>query len=381
MNKKGFTLIELLGIVIIISMLVIIALPLITNSINNYSKKTDKLTLSMIKEAARLYIDDNKNDFVKNSENSYCITISELVDNEYLKESIEYQGADITNTKSLQVTYTNNYNIELVDSDSCIDYRNICKPVTEETKTTGNIPEGNLVPGDEYICEVKPGTKYHFFVLSAENVSKEIITEDTKNKNVGVVNLILDRNINSDGTLATEVIKKNSENSVYNVIEWSSEEDYNNANIDSTVCSDVSCNDEGPITVMKFLNNATKSWSNIPNLNGSHQDPNYGTVSLTGKAKLARYNDIYYTTGCQNMVHNTCPLWMVNYLDSSSGYYENMKNISKMRGYWLLSAHTPINNEAWIIYYMGDVTTSLVPNSNDVGVRPVITLPKNYLVK
>ena len=50
MNNKGFTLMELLTVVILLSILVILVLPRITNSVNNYSDKTDELVFTMIKE-------------------------------------------------------------------------------------------------------------------------------------------------------------------------------------------------------------------------------------------------------------------------------------------------------------------------------------------
>ena len=79
MNKKGFTLIELLGVVLIISLLVIIVLPKITNSVNNFSSKTDKLMMNMIEDATKLYMEDNSNKFKKINGSNYCVTIQDLV--------------------------------------------------------------------------------------------------------------------------------------------------------------------------------------------------------------------------------------------------------------------------------------------------------------
>ena len=120
MNKKGFTLIELLAVIIILSLLMILVLPKITNAVKNYTKKTDALMLSMIEDAAKLYVDDNPDDFEENSYGYYCVPLTELVENDYLKEGIEISGEDVTSIKSLKIDYTNDYKMDLVDSNECI---------------------------------------------------------------------------------------------------------------------------------------------------------------------------------------------------------------------------------------------------------------------
>ena len=82
---------------------------------------------------------------------------------------------------------------------------------------------------------------YYFYVLSKESN--------------GTTTLIMDRNINSDGTPTTKAIyesQKDSNRGIYNLVAY---------NIDGEAA------DAGPVTVMSFLNNATSTWSNIPNLN------------------------------------------------------------------------------------------------------------------
>ena len=120
MNNKAFTLVELLAVIAILSVLVLLVLPNITNSVNNHSNKTDKLVLSMIKDAAKLYVEDNKKKFEENPYDYSCITLTELVDKEYLKKGIEMSGEDITNTKSIKVTNNDGFNYELVNNSECI---------------------------------------------------------------------------------------------------------------------------------------------------------------------------------------------------------------------------------------------------------------------
>lgn len=119
MKKNGFTLVELLVVIILIAAIVLLALPNITNSVKNYSINVDKTTFNIIKEATKLYISDNENLFEKRSENTYCITLNELIEKDYLKNTIQYNNQDITNTKVMKVTYDNGFNYELVNKEAC----------------------------------------------------------------------------------------------------------------------------------------------------------------------------------------------------------------------------------------------------------------------
>ncbi len=64
----------------------------------------------------------------------------------------------------------------------------LCYSVTESTKTTGNVPQGNFDYGDEYVCELGDGIKNVFFVI--EN-------------NQSTVSLIMNANIGKDGKAVT----------------------------------------------------------------------------------------------------------------------------------------------------------------------------------
>ena len=117
--KKGFTLIELLVVIILIAAIVLLAIPKITNSVKNYNTNVDKTTLNIIKEATKLYISDNESLYPKGSQNTYCISLNELIEKDYLKNTIQYNNQDITNTKVMKVTYDNGFNYELVNKKDC----------------------------------------------------------------------------------------------------------------------------------------------------------------------------------------------------------------------------------------------------------------------
>jgi len=287
----------------------------------------------------------------------------------------------------------------------------ICKAVI--SSTYGNVPKGNYDPGDEYICEVKPGTKYHFYVLS----------EDSEN-----VNLIMDSNINIEG----QPVVSNVDNK--GLVAWITEDDYKSAIYQKGiefktctsydgVCDDVSNSDskyywwygywlegidsgynvlgnttQGPITAINYLSQATSNWSLIPNINKSYDyDDSIEGLEFTvsGKARLPEYDefDIYFTGDAP---------WLKTNLDKVG--------TGGVSGYWSLDTVNGDFFDVWYISYGGvisggipgycefsqgddwiDTTVcfkdrdKLIKVNGGVamdyynGVRPVITIPKNKI--
>ena len=84
MNKKGFTLAEILGVIVIVSLLSIIIIPNIINSINNQRGNISSAQTKMLKEATVLFLDNNKEKYPNTAGNRYCITIENLRDGGYL---------------------------------------------------------------------------------------------------------------------------------------------------------------------------------------------------------------------------------------------------------------------------------------------------------
>ena len=262
--KKGFTLIELLVVIILIAAIVLLALPKITDSVKNNSANVDKTTFNIIKEATKLYVSDNPNSFMKRSENTYCVSLNELIEKKYLKNTIEYNNQDITNTKVMKVTYENGFNYELVDKNSCqrvVKFNTVCEADKEQLYATNALDIGY-----KYNCKVDPNrARYNFYVLSYNDENGNIIFDKANAKSV---NLIMDQNINSDGSPAgmTEITK--NDDNAYNIVAWTNKDDYGTTlyPADYIFCyEEGGCagSDKGPLTAMNFLNEATKTWTNI----------------------------------------------------------------------------------------------------------------------
>lgn len=338
MNKKGFTLLELIGVIILISLITLIALPRIINSVRSNQDNVDEVTFKLTLTATKLYMDEYAKDYPKYDGASYCITLTQLVENKNLKDKITSNGIDITDKKSVQATYEDGFNYSLVDNKECIVSNPVCTFIDEEIEKEYNL-------GEEYICEVKDNVKYTFYLLS-------------KNKNK--VSLILDSNINTSG-----VINDPSKTYDLNLIEW---------NNDIT---------SGPVTIMNNLYTITKTWDNIPNIdlnitdaigkfsiitNGELtdiiKDDNLVSSSYKNlKARLATKEELE-NIGCRS-TSSSCPSYIYNYLN----------NISNNNGYWILDSKS--ENETYYISKDGSIATNTI--NSKYGIRPVIEIPKSMI--
>ena len=398
--KKGFTLIELLAVIVILAIIALIATPIVLNII-----KDTKASASL--RSAEYYLDAVEQSIMKMSMDtgkaykpSVCVVKEDgnlLCDNkDTLKVEVKGEkpsSGEITFQKGivqdLFLTLGNSEIVKHTNGELVLlePNRTICTAVTEETKTVGNVPTGNFTPGDEYICEVKSGVKYNFFVLGTNGDN---------------INLILDRNINSDGTLATQKIEKNNAvDGVYNQTEWITKEDYETANTDGTVCTyyvdfedeDIiynPCTDEGPVTALNFLNEATKSWYNIVNLNEVYIYDNYGELNLTGKARLPRYDELHGKEKCwtyddswshdesgENFLgEGSCPVWLMNYMSTVFGTdkYPQTTKIQGMYNYWLLDSNSYYGS--WHVHARGFLDDIDPYIDNTASIRPVISVSK-----
>ena len=348
--KKGFTLIELLGVIILIAILMSIAFPSIINFIKSSNEKSDELNEKLIYNATEIYVDNNKDKFPKVDKNSYCITLKELVEIGSLKSPINLYGSDVTDTKSVKVTYQSGYKYEIVNTDSCIENNQIiCSSATISTKTTGNIPTGEFSIGDEYICEVNDTSSYHFFVLSTEGNN---------------VNLIMDHSVNNTGGLSTGV---------------------SDSATPYLSTSDGSDATSGPITAFNFISASTSSWTNIPNINmnytysnsavGGFSTSSSGTVSIinTSGVTTATYDNLKARLPYESEVTNagcttssgSCPSWLIGNIYGA--------------GYWTIPTSTSsVNMISSSSLYpasgVGGITNKVV-----VTVRPVITIEKDRI--
>ena len=220
---------------------------------------------------------------------------------------------------------------------------------------------------------------YRFYILSIEGDK---------------VNLIMSRNICSDGTLAT--------NGNRCLMPWISKEDYK----DDTNYGANGNNNKGPVTAMNYLYETTKNWRNIEDINMNYTDEGnsgsygYGGITTSGstteitmknKSVIAKYNNLkarlpmkseIEATGCASTL-GSCPVWLVNGLSTKTDYYpQGTKiDISGIYAYWSLSSEVSSSRYVRYVNYYGRYFYNDININSYSGIRPVIQVPKNKIKK
>ena len=86
-NNQGFTLVEMLGVLIILIMIFMIMFPSLTKMIKDTNEEINAATVSIIEDATAAYLSEKSDVYPKGDDYTYCITLSELIDNADLTEN------------------------------------------------------------------------------------------------------------------------------------------------------------------------------------------------------------------------------------------------------------------------------------------------------
>ena len=108
LNKKGFTLVELLVVIVLLVVIMSIAIPSITSSLERSKQKQYDSKMELILSAVDIYADRHKNSIGNNS----IITIVNLIDEDLITKE---QAKDPFNESRTICGYYSNSSEEWVD--------------------------------------------------------------------------------------------------------------------------------------------------------------------------------------------------------------------------------------------------------------------------
>lgn len=104
--KKGFTLIELLGVIVILGILAVIAIPVVDNSINKNKENLYQTQLKQIIKGAEDYYATHLSELPKNEDDNKTITIKQLQDSGYLSLDIKNPKTNDNFSPNTTITIT-----------------------------------------------------------------------------------------------------------------------------------------------------------------------------------------------------------------------------------------------------------------------------------
>lgn len=131
--KKGFTLVEMIAVILIMALISLTVLPSILNQVSNKKEEISKASEQVIFTALSNYLNNKTVTYPKIAENTYCITLNELVQNGELTAPIKdlKSGNEIALNTVIKATlniyadydycFVNDNN---EDCNSCVEIRN-----------------------------------------------------------------------------------------------------------------------------------------------------------------------------------------------------------------------------------------------------------------
>lgn len=129
LNNKGFTLVELLAVVVILVIIMLVAIPNISSSIERRKIKNETKMKEVIIDASELYVDKKTN--LNWCYNKKCImSVSDLVNDGYLvkNEVKDYIDYCFVYSSDVKATDNNNFSVDICNNSEYKKCSNTCTP-------------------------------------------------------------------------------------------------------------------------------------------------------------------------------------------------------------------------------------------------------------
>ena len=396
-KEKGFTLIELLAVIVLLSILMVIAVPKILNVIENSKKSAAESSIKLVKDAIKTQVTSGsimETNFTSDESGCYAFNFDDqnsgnakelqLKNKENITGAIKYCNGKFSDDtlafNGIQSSIKNNGNQSNVickrattlHTENCTqtDSKLYCSGagLIGKTMTYGNksVTPNELKSGDAFDCDVNGDGEYNsnterfYYVSDYYNTSTKEFETDT----------------------AVLIYYNNVENGIPD----------NNSMItyDSTSgIGGLTQNYHGPINAKKVLPSSNQ-WSNVSLKNTTRAILNEkGGNTITGGTILP--SSFSYQGKSSRLltvqeVNYACNIAMGNFnvgeLDNCNYLLENTKYSSSSRenwGYWLENALSNSSSLVWVISSHYRNGSDFVTYSGGHGVRPVIEVPKSNI--
>ena len=313
-------------------------------------------------------------------------------------------GMVLTGTTVYAATVLSSNQISYDNTTSKLSSTNVKDALDElstktELKNRDNIVEGytyNQTSGASNYCitgEESTCVKTTCYKSTTANSCKpgDIIKYKVNDTDVVTFHVMFD-----NGSTITMQSQKNTISKVATI----TKEMYQNANTDGTSCLYGSCNDEGPLTAIRALEQITDIWTNVNTINytmgttvfktnqytgcSSYNSCTTNTYTLDSKTVKARMITLQEAAslGCTDS-NSSCPIWMYNYLVNSTNYGGTINHSptglsASNNAYLTMTVSSDHPNKIWVIPFNGNVMVSggIEVDPSNVGIRAVIVISK-----
>ena len=411
MKKKGFTLVELLAVIIILSLVLVIAVPSVNKYIKQSKEKAYNTQISTIIEAAQAYASANSGLLPRKEEFVVKITLGQLKSSGLIKEEVKNPNDDKYFDDALTIEIKKKgetYNYDIVEStittrdgekspiinlngSPMVTY-NLNATYTElgasATDSDGNaisnivIDKSNLVMSTEGIYQVK------YTATDTKGISSTVYRNVYVSNNKYANGTAIYFNPNSNSVCSKAEATSNTSKS-NGCMKWYTFNDDGSSTVNllldhnttATVAwASTGTNANGPVEVKKQLENDIASWN--------------GAVKSTARlieaseiAKITGYpnwnNNRYYFHTNSNTEYKGAAgtnkyAWLFDNTGSCTTYGCNVADPSTY-GYWTGTAYSGNSSNAWGVSSFGLLNDDTVNYAVIYGVRPVITVSRSIL--
>ena len=398
MNKKAFTLVELIGVLVILSVLVLVAVPSVLKIIKNTKQKTYDSNITMIKTAMQDWKNNNSNMLPSVGEKIY-LTVSQLKHEGHLTDELNNPLTDKSFPNDMLLTITNDHGgyVYAVDVNSG----------TEVDKYTGGTPyilingpiRQVLKVGDTYTAASAQAygadgsltnTEVEVSLITGTTVSTSeagiyyvLYHATVDNIPVSYVQTVVVEPVNSTCKAVTVTEQGMFTNGDTYTCDPGNGEEYTFYILNSTtntvslimdrnVGSVTGWNENGfatngPETALSYLKLVTRDWKNV-------------------EVSIPKMTEIAIASGNSNWPTTTLdsiPGWLYGNLNCAANACSALTtDNATINYYWTDDAYDTNpsgSDQARVVNYSGSITTSDIKTSSGVGVRPVITISKDKI--
>ena len=430
MNKKGFTLVELLGVLVVLSVILMIAFPLITTYINKSKQKAYDTQMEIIMTGLKNYANEHKEVLPVNDADYVTFTLGQLkslgiannsvvnpLDGKEIDDSMEFKIIKDGSKYTYQIVESSrlsrddkNHTPYITLNGHILNYIDLDSTYTELGASATDYDGKPLsVTIDKTDLDVSTIGVYQirYEAIDSNNTKsyaiRTVIVGEFKILANGTV-VYYNPETNTKCTSAEAVSVSGTktgcmrwyafndkgndrvnlllDHNTTATVAWVTKEDYIAAGGTEAEWGSNGNNSKGPITALKQLKSDTSTWN---------KSINPRLIEASEIAKITGYPNwnnkhgkwYYFHDNTQTQYKGAAGTnkyaWLFDNTTACTRYGCNVADSSN-QGYWTNTAESAPYSGAWHVNYMGSLHKYYgVANADALGVRPVITISKSII--
>ena len=429
MNKKGFTLVELLGVLVVLSVILMIAFPLITTYINKSKQKAYDTQMGLIITGLKDYVIEHKEVLPVNDTDYVTFTLGQLkalgivnnsvvnpLDGKEIDDSMEFKIIKDGSKYTYQIVESSrlsrndeNHTPSIILNGNILNYIDLDSTYTELGASATDYNGKPLsVTIDKTDLDVSTIGVYQirYEAIDSNNTKsyaiRTVIVGEFKilaNGTVVYYNPETNTKCTSaeavsvsgtkTGCMKWYVFNDDGKSKTVNLlldhnttaeVAWISKEDYIAAGGTEAEYGRVGNNSKGPITALKQLKSDTSSWN---------KSINARLIEASEIATITGYpiwdNNYYYfhdntQTRYTGDAGTNKYAWLFDITRNCTAFGCNVADSSTL-GYWTNTVNPNDPISAWCVKGDGSLHNFDVGNYVNVGVRPVVSVNRSIITE